>query len=174
MSAGTIRLIASLAAAAGILLAAWLIKDRFHQKRLADAAALCAIAASSPDDAAPLSDCLPLVREEVEAARRGRVCERALTPQLRPETRFAMAQACSAGIKRLVAVGDAAQADAIAKARQLEEARAEINSAVERAERRTVRSSEREANGRKVIEAAPRAPGGSILCDADCLRRLGR
>lgn len=174
MSTGYLRALGGIVGGLLIAAAIWLIVDRFHQKDLADAAASCAVAAGTPDDSASLNDCLPLVQVEVEAARQARACERSLTPQLRPESRFAMAQACGAGVKRLVAAGDAAIAENASLKRQLDEARADIDSAVERAERRTVRSTEREANGRKVIEAAPRAPGGSIRCDADCLRRLGR
>lgn len=174
MNGLALRAVAGIFGAVLLLTAAWLIRDRFHQKDLADAAASCAVAASAGEDDAPLTDCLPQIRREVAEARQARTCERALVPQLRPETRFAMAQSCGAGVKRLVATGDAAADRADSLDRQLADARADLNSAVERAERRTARSTEREANGRKVIEAAPRAPGGSIRCDADCLRQLGQ
>lgn len=174
MNTLALRAIAGVSALLLLLGAAWLIKDRFHQKGLADAAARCAAAAGDAGDAKPLTDCAPEIRAEVAAARQGRICEGALLPTLRPESRFAMSQACGAGVKRLAAVADAAAAENASLEQQLATARADLNSAVERAERRAAHSTEREANGRKVIEAAPRAAGGGIVCDADCLRRLGR
>lgn len=167
-----IRLVAGALGLAALAGAGWLIKDRFHQRELAQNAATCAKAAADPADAKPLDRCLPELAEAIREARRGRICETSLLPRLRPETRFAMQQSCGAGVKRLVAEGDAAAADLAASQRQLRQARQDITSAVLRAERRTNRSNERESHGRTVIEAAPRNAGGTIRCDAECLRRI--
>ena len=150
----------------------WLIKDRFHQKALADSAAACAVAAGDEADAAPLAGCLPNVAAEIREARQGRICEQTLLPSLRPETRFLMSQACGAGVKRLVATGDAASAERDSLQAQLSEARNDLKSAVERAERRTAKQTERTTHAQKVIQAAPRDAAGSLRCDAECLRRL--
>ena len=160
--------------AVALLAAAWLIKDRFHQKGLADAAQACAVAAADIEDAAALDRCLPETRKEIAEARRARLCERALLPSLRPEARFAMAQACGAGVKRLVAQGDALAAERDGLKAQLATARADLAGATERAERRATLTQERNAHGRKIIQAAPRDAAGSIRCDAECLRSLNR
>ena len=152
--------------------AGWLIKDRFHQKALADDARACSGAAAAPGDDAPLIRCLAAVKAEIIEARRARLCETTLLPSLRPETRFAMQQSCGAGVKRLVAEGDAAASARDDLAAQLSAARTETTAAVTRAELRAARQHEREDHGRSVIEKAPRDAAGSITCDADCLRRL--
>lgn len=167
-----LRLVAGLAGLAMLATAGWLIRDRFHQRSLAQAAERCAAAAADPADAKSLDPCLPKVRAEILAARQGRICEASLLPSLRPETRFAMAQSCGGGVKRLVAQMDSAEAGLANAQRQLAEARADLSTAVARAERRAGRSNERESHGRTVIQAAPRDAGGIIRCDAECLRRL--
>lgn len=152
--------------------AGWLITDRFDQKALADDAAACAGAAAAPADDAPLTRCLSAVKAEIVAARRVRLCETALLPQLRPETRFAMQQSCGAGTKRLVAVGDALAQERAALTAQLAEQQTTTTRAVERAERRSATIHERDQDARQAIDAAPRAADGRILCDAGCLQRL--
>lgn len=145
--------------------------DRFRQKARADAAVRCDRAAAL--DSAPLGDCLDQVREQIGLARRAQACEAALLPSLRPETRFAMAQACGGGVKHLVAVADGAVADRADLTRQLAEQRAGEDQAIARAEARAARQQERDDHASKAIATAPRDAGGSIHCDADCLRQLG-
>ena len=160
--------------ALALAMAAWLIKDRFHQKGLADAAAACARAAGDAEDDASLKPCLLQVASEIREARAARLCERTLLPSLRPETRFAMQQSCGTGVKRLVAVADGAVAERDSLAGQLAEARADTAAAVTRAEARSTRQEQRTNNGRHVIQAAPRDAAGAVRCDAECLRRLGQ
>lgn len=153
---------------------ALLAADRFHQKELADNAKACAVAAADTDDTAALDRCLPEVRAEIGEARQARLCERTLLPSLRPETRFAMSQACGAGVKRLVASGDALAAERDGLKARLTAAQNDLATAVARAERRAATNQERNAHGQKVIQAAPRDAAGSIRCDAECLRRLNQ
>ena len=167
-----LRLFGGIAGLLVLACAAWLVKDRFHQKALADAARACSVAVEKP--AQDLAPCLPPVRAAVEASRRAAACDAALLPTLRPETRFAMAQSCSAGVKRLVAGLDAADAVATDLANQLEQAEARQAAAVIRAEGRATRNSERTSHAAKAIASAPRDAGGNITCDAACLLQLGR
>lgn len=158
---------------AGLLFAAllaWTVKDRFHQKGLADAAGRCAVAASS--EAAPLEDCLKPVAARVQADRQNVVCETALLPSLRPESRFRVLNSCGEGVKRLVAERDAAQAGQSDALRLLDEAQAGSLAAVSRAEARAGKIEERKTRASTAIAAAPRGAGGSIACDAACLRQL--
>ena len=148
----------------------WLVQDRFDQKALADAAGYCNSAAGSLT--APLDECLPLVKPRLEADRRARACEVALSPQLLPETRFAAAQSCGSGVKRLIAEADTAAAERDRNAAMLAETRAATVRAVDRAEARSTRQQQRTDHAAQTILAAPRDAGGRIACDADCLRRL--
>lgn len=166
------RLAGGIVSALALLATILLVKDRFHQKALADDAKACAVAAADPDDRKPLDDCLDKVAAEVRAARQSRICEKALLPQLRDETRGTVALACGAGVRRLVLDGEAVKFERDQAERLLGEADAAMARAVARAEARSIKSSERESHGRQVIEAAPRDAAGSIVCDADCLRRL--
>lgn len=172
MSPGLIlRLVSGLALSLAALSIGYLVKDRFHQKGLADAARACAVAVRSADG--DLKPCLPEVRTTAEAARRSAACDAALLPSLRPETRFAMQNSCPSGVKRLAAQADAAEANVADLARQLAEAKAHEAAAVTRAEARAIRSNERTSHAQKAIADAPRDAGGNIACDADCLRQLG-
>ncbi|MEQ1499160.1 MAG: hypothetical protein ABL914_10900 [Novosphingobium sp.] len=156
-----------------LALAAWLIKDRFYQKDLADAAAACAKAAADVEDDASLKPCLSQVASEIREARKARLCERSMLPSLLPENRFAMQQSCGAGVKRLVAVADGAVAERGSLSAQLSDARAASAAAVIRAEVRAIRQEQRTDHGKQAIQAAPRNAAGSVRCDAECLRRLG-
>ncbi len=173
MNAAAFKLIGGILGGLALVAAAWLIRDRFHQKALADDAAACAIAAADTADGAALDRCLGTVKLEVQAARRGRLCESSLLPQLRPETRFVMLQACGSGTKRLVAAFDGAAAERDNALTELAKARAQTGAAIARAEARADKLSERTNRGTSIIDAAPRDAGGGIVCDADCLRRLG-
>lgn len=172
MNALVLRLVGGIAGLLALASLAFLVKDRFHQKALADDAKACAVAAADPDDAKPLDRCLDKVAAEVRAARQSRICEKALLPQLRDETRGTVELACGAGVRRLVIDGETAKFERDQAERLLGEAKDASARAVARAETRNVKSSERESHGRKVIEAAPRDGSGSIICDADCLRQL--
>ena len=167
-----VKLFGGLFAALALAAAGWLVKDRFHQKALADAAASCAAAAADPADETSLSDCLPQVTIEIKQARQNRVCERALLPSLLPENRFLMQQACGSGVKRLVEVGDAAAQERDSLKGQLTDARAGTAAAVSRAEARAAHQTQRTDDGHKIILAAPRDSAGNVRCDAECLRRL--
>lgn len=162
--AGTALAIAALAA----LL--WLAKDRFYQKALADAAARCESAAISARE--PLDDCGVNVRSRVQADRQTIVCEGALLPELRPETRFTARQACGAGTLRLIAQGDADAGEIASLQEQLDQAREGTAAAVARAEARGRAEQARRNNAQNVVAAQPRGADGSIACDADCLRQL--
>lgn len=173
MNGLVLRIAGGLLGALALTAAAWLIRDRFHQKDLADSAATCAVAAAAIGDDKPLDACLPAVASEVRAARQGRICETALLPSLRPETRFAMAQACGAGVKRLVADRDSLEQERDGLAHELAAQQDTALRAIGRAEGRASRQQERDNHARQVIDAAPRDAGGGIRCDADCLRQLG-
>lgn len=162
--AGTALAVAALAAVL------WLAKDRFHQKDLADAAAHCESAAISASE--PLDDCDVNVRSRVQADRQTIVCENALLPELRPETRFTARQACSAGTLRLIAQGDADAGEIASLQQQLDQAREGTAAAVARAEARGRTEQTRRNNAQNVVAAQPRGADGSIACDADCLRQL--
>lgn len=166
-----LRIALGLFGLAALASVAFLVKDRFHQKGLADAAAHCAAAASSA--VKPLADCLPAIRERLESERRFAACERALVPSLRPETRFAASQACGSGVKRLVAVMDGAIAERDNLQQLLAQQEATALRAIERAEVRSSKLTERDAHARQAIASAPRDAGGGIVCDAGCLRQLG-
>ena len=167
----SIRFLGGLAIALVLAGVIWLAVDRFEQKDRADAATRCASAAMSVSDS--LDDCLPGVRMRIEAARQGAACNAALLPRLTDQTRFAAAQSCRAGVKRLIADFDATRASGTALAEELARTRDDMGSAIARAERRADRSHDRQEDARDAIATAPRGAGGSILCDAECLRRLG-
>lgn len=167
-----LRLLGGLLGLIALASAGWLIKDRFHQKALAEDARGCAAAAAAPGDDLPLTRCLAAVMTEIIEARRARLCETTLLPQLRPETRFAMQQSCGAGTKRLVAVSDVLAQDRASLTAQLAGQQTSSIRAVERAERRSTKIHERDQDGRQAIDAAPRSADGRILCDAGCLQRL--
>lgn len=165
-----LRLIGGIAGLLALVSVAFLVKDRFHQKTLADAAAACAVAASDP--LKPVSDCLPSVKQRIEEARQAFLCDGALLPALKDEHRFAAQQACGAGVKRLIADRDAAAGESANLRQQLDTALAGRDAAVARAETRAAHQDERTGNARKAIDTAPRDDAGRIHCDAECLRRI--
>lgn len=148
----------------------WLAFDRFEQKALADAARACEAAAASADR--PLAGCSADIAARIAADRRTIVCEGALLPELRGETRFTARQACGPGTLRLIAQSDALTADVQALETELAEARGGAAAAVARAEARGRTEQARRDNAQQIIDAAPRGAGGRIACDAACLRRL--
>lgn len=170
--ASTLRLFGSLAGLLALVTLAWLVRDRFEQKYVADAARSCAVAAPTP--AAPLETCLPAVRDRIETARRAAACDGALADTVTAQTRFAIRQSCGGGVKRLVASLEAARTDAASMAAQLAEVRADTVTALARAEARSARNQERDTHARAVIAAQPRRGDGGIACDVECLRQLGR
>lgn len=144
-------------------------KDRFVQKAKADAAERCATASSKP--LADLSDCLKPVRERITAARKADLCDAAAD---REDGRFVVLNACGQGVKRLYARNDVAARRVANLEGELAKARAATRAVVARAEARAVTLTERKADARKAIEAAPRDGAGRITCDALCLRRLSQ
>lgn len=148
----------------------WLAQDRFHQKALADAARRCESAAISASE--PLDDCEVNLRARVQADRRTIMCEGALLPELRPETRFTARQACGPGTLRLIAQGDADAGEIASLQTQLTQAREGTAAAVARAEARGRAEQTRRNHAQTVVAAQPRGADGSIACDADCLRQL--
>lgn len=159
-------------AAVGAALAAlvWLAADRFDQKAIADAAEACEKAAPTPAD--DLGKCGPNVAARVAADRTTVVCEGALFPELRDETRFTASQACGPGAKRLIAQGDAEAAEIASLKTALDKVTADTAAAVSRAEERGRAEQTRKNNARQIIDDAPRSADGRIACDADCLRHL--
>lgn len=148
----------------------WLATDRFNQKAVADAAETCEKAAiTSAND---LGKCGPNVTARIAADRETVVCEGALLPELRDETRFLASQACGPGAKRLIAQGDAQAAEITSLKTALDKVTADTAAAVTRAEERGRAEQTRKNNARQIIDAAPRSADGRIACDADCLRRL--
>lgn len=166
------RLIGGLVIAALLASAAWLIKDRFHQKDLADAAKACARSAATQTE--PLVKCAPDIARQLGQARQQLICESALLPSLGPETRFIASQACGQGTLRLIAERDAALADSASLRAALDQAQAGTARAVARAETRARQTTERDDHAAKVIADAPRDSAGRIVCDAECLRAIAQ
>lgn len=166
------RLLGGLLGLIALASTAWLVKDRFAQKAVADDARACATAAASQGDR--LDRCLPGLRAAIEQQRGLKACDGALLPQLNPARRFAAASYCGPGVKRLIAAHDAAAIERDEARRLLAQQRAETVAAVARAEARATRSTERTTDGRRTIDAAPRRADGRIVCDAACLRSLNR
>jgi len=173
---GWAKIAASAAAAAGMLASAWLLQDRFHQKRLADAAERCAMAASKPADGkgSSLDDCLPVIALEVAAARQAAECDRTLLPTMDATARFIMLNSCGPGAKRLVAERDTLASERDGLKTLFDRARANADAAVSRAESRASTQQKRTDHAQGTIAAAPRDGDGHIVCDAGCLRQLAQ
>lgn len=158
----------------GIIIAAsivaFLVFDRFEQKGQADDAKACAAAADTPEE--PLTPCAPAIRVAVIEARKAAVCDAALTPQLRPSSRFAAMNSCGGGTKRLIAESDQLRADAEVAFAEADRVRKQAGDAVARAEQRASQTQKRNDDAQQIIKAAPRDADGSSVCDADCLRRI--
>ena len=150
-----------------------LVKDRFHQKALADDAKACAVAAAGPDSNT-LERCLPEVRALLIAERSARLCDAALAAKPSPVSRGTILLSCGSGVKRVVAVAETAEAERDSLTRQLAEARANSAAAVTRAEARATRFEGKEARGREIVNGAPRTDRGAVRCDAECLRQLAQ
>lgn len=151
---------------------AWLIADRFTQKARADAAVSCdRLVAGIGLDFTP---CLPAVQAAALTARRSNACAAALLPRLSDENRFAMQQSCGAGVKRLVAERDAAEAGQADAEARLADVRAGTERAVARAEIRATAQQERDKHVQDVLAGAPRRSDGGVDCDAGCLQRLSQ
>lgn len=154
-------------------LVVWLAQDRFRQKDIADNAARCEVAASK-DDGDDLDDCLPNIALRIVSARRAVRCENAIFPELRPETRSAAGQHCTAGTQRLIAQGDAQASQIESLNQSIQKMRQDSAAAVARAEARGRSEQVRRDNARQTIEAAPQDAYGRITCNAECLRKLTR
>lgn len=148
----------------------WLAFDRFDQKARADRADRCEVAALTATE--KTDDCGPNVVARVEADRATIICEAALLPELRAETRFTARQACGPGVLRLIAEGDGMASQIAGLDAQLAKLRADSADAVARAEARGRADQTRRDNAQQLIQAAPRSADGRITCDADCLRKL--
>lgn len=168
----SLRLLGGVLGLIALASAGWLAKDRFAQKAVADDARACAGAAATQGER--LERCLPSLKTAIEEQRQGKACDGSLLPQLKAEQRFAMTQYCGPGVKRLVAAHDGLLAERDDARRQLAEQREQSRAALIRAESRANRQNERKDDGRRAIDAAPRRADGSIVCDADCLRRISR
>ena len=166
----TARLAAFGVVGAALAALVWLAADRFDQKAIADAAEACEKVASAP--AGDLGRCGPNITARIAADRATVVCEGALLPELRDETRFLANQACGPGAKRLIAQADAQAAEIASLKTALDKVTADTAAAVTRAEERGRAEQTRKNNARQIIDAAPRSADGRIACDADCLRRL--
>ncbi|WP_067734467.1 hypothetical protein [Novosphingobium naphthalenivorans] len=166
----TARLAGSLLGALALGTLLFLAKDRFHQKDLAEKAARCESAAISASE--PLKDCGSNVQARVMADRHSILCQAALLPELRPETRHDANQECDAGSRRLIAQLDARADEVIALTAELSQVREDTGAAIARAEARGRAEQTRRNNAQNVVAAQPRGPDGSITCDAACLRQL--
>lgn len=164
------RLVGLGAAGIAIAVLVWLAQDRFNQKHLADAAAHCESAVISADE--KLDDCGVNVRARVSADRQTIVCEGALLPELRSETRFTARQVCGPGALRLIAQMDAQAGEIAGLQAQIAQAKSDSAAAIARAEARGRTEQTRRDNAQKVVAAQPRGADGSITCDAGCLRQL--
>ncbi len=164
MKLSALSWVATALALAGLV---FLASDRFRQKEKADAAARCAVAAGKP--LADLADCPKPIADQVTVARQAARCDAAAA---RDDGRFIVINACGSGVKRLHAMHDAAASRVANLEVELAKARAGTTAAVSRAETRAITLTERKADARKAIEAAPRDGAGRITCDAECLRRL--
>lgn len=148
----------------------WLAYDRFDQKARADRADRCEAAAVTATEMT--DDCGPNVVARIEADRATIICEAALLPELRDETRFTARQACGPGVLRLIAQGDAQALQIAGQSAEITKLRADGADAVLRAEARGRAEQTRRDNAQQLIQAAPRSADGRITCDADCLRQL--
>lgn len=148
----------------------WLAFDRFDQKARADTAARCEAAAITASD--PVQDCGANVLARITADRRTIICEGALLPELRAETRFTARQACGPAVLRLIAQGDAQASQIAGLEATIAKTRAESADAIARAEARGRTEQTRRDNAQQLIQAAPRGADGRIACDAVCLRQL--
>lgn len=162
-----VRIISALFTMAAMI---WLARDDLRLRGRVNAAARCESAAISASE--PLTDCGPNVQARVMADRRSILCQVALLPELRPETRHDANQECDAGTKRLIAQLDAGADDNAALATELAQAREGMGAAIARAEARGRAEQTRRNNAQNVVAASPRGADGSITCDADCLRQL--
>ena len=166
---GWAKIAASAATAAGLVVSAWLVQDRFHQKDLADAAQRCAVAAAKEN---PLDDCLPAVKLQISAARQAAMCDASLLPEA--NGRFAMLNSCGPGVKNLVARQDALTTERDTLNQLLEHAQTDASAATARAESRAANQQKRITDALAALAAAPRDSGGRIVCDAGCLRQLAQ
>ncbi|MEZ5709704.1 MAG: hypothetical protein R3E02_09995 [Blastomonas sp.] len=164
------RIGGSLAALVALAALAWLARDRFDQKAVADAARACEKAAGSESDA--LADCLPGLRAAIEAQRRAALCEASLGNPLPAQSRFAVRMACGEQVKRMAAERDALRIEA-------DQARAAMQklidgqaAAIARAEARADQAQAKARKNEQTIQNAPRDPDGLVRCDAQCLRDL--
>ena len=159
-------------AVTGLSLAAlvWLAADRFHQKSIADASEACEAAASQ--SAKDLSDCGPNVRSRVEADRQTIICEEALLPELRDETRFIAGISCGPGAKRLIVQVEAQTSEIASLRAALDKTSADNAAAISRAEARGRAEQTRKNYVRQIVQDAPVGADGLVRCDAECLRRF--
>lgn len=154
----------TVAALIHLAFAAWDLKAQVQKSMRCEAAAVSATAKTD--------DCGPNVVARVEADRATIICEAALLPELRAETRFTARQACGPGVLRLIAEGDGMASQIAGLDAQLAKLRADSADAVARAEARGRADQTRRDNAQQLIQAAPRSADGRITCDAVCLRKL--
>jgi len=156
-----------------LLSVAWLARDRFAQKEIADNARDCAAVAFKLTG--DLDHCMPEVKSAIEARRQAEACDTALTAEGKlPSTGlYGIRTACSSEVKQLHAERDAARNDAANAKRAMEALRAKMDAAVERAEIRGANVQKRKSDATRAIQAAPVGDDGLVDCDADCLRNIG-
>lgn len=133
----------------------------------ADCQAVAGVSHAAPADPAR---CGAQLVGLVTQARAAAVCDQALGQA--DAGRFAVENACSAPVKRLVAQRDAATADVGDRDTTIDTLKAERSADVARAETRGLAQAQRNANATKVLNAAPRDDRGRVRCDADCLSEL--
>jgi len=164
------RLFGGIALGLGVMVAGWLIKDRFVQARAAADARACNVAAA--DDLETTARCLPGLAAAIEDARHARLCGEVIARPDRAQALFAIRASCPAGVLREVAARAAAEASLVVARSEIDRLRGDQLAAVERAEARVSAIIERKGKADAAIQTAPRRADGGVVCDARCLRDL--
>jgi len=142
-----------------------------HYDRLkADSRALAACEALAAKPGLGGVDCPPNLRTAVLSAAEAAACDQGLGAGDRGA--FAVQQACSGSVKRLVADRDAARGDVAGAQTEIDQLKSNQSAAVARAEARGAAQLQRNAHASDLLSQAPRDAGGHVVCDADCLRGL--
>lgn len=137
-------------------------------RRVISADAACLSAVKRTKGARSVPDvCDGAIARVVRDSERLSACDRAAAA----DDRFALNQACPAGILKLLAERDAARGDVTWQREQYQRTRAGQSEAIARAEARATELARRKANAEAARKAAPRDSDGLAVCDAECLRQ---
>lgn len=152
------------------LVAAGFAGVRHYERLKADAASLAACVRLAGAPARAEAGCPVAVADALVRAGEAQACDRGL--QGGAGGAFAVAQTCSAPVKRLVAELGARAAEVADRDRTLNELKADQSAAVDRAEARGLAQGRRDAHAAQVLDRAPRDSAGRVRCNAECLRGL--